>query len=106
MAKILRAPDTRAIVCPGYIRQSRAWTRRWATTGALRGSRSCCASATELLTHSLRPTRSWPEWRHVSGKAYGVGVDAMMGHVRTLSQKYPHRHSGEPDEELAVEYIA
>jgi len=42
----------------------------------------------------------------VSGKAYGVGVDAMMGHVRTLSQKYPHRHSGEPDEELAVEYIA
>ncbi len=32
-------------------------------------------------------------------------LDALLDHVATLSQKFPHRHSGEPDERAAAEYI-
>jgi aminopeptidase YwaD len=33
-------------------------------------------------------------------------VSALLKHVEVLSQKFPHRHSGEPEERQAVEYIA
>jgi hypothetical protein len=33
-------------------------------------------------------------------------ASALLKHVEVLSQKFPHRHSGEPQERQAVEYIA
>lgn len=30
----------------------------------------------------------------------------LLRHVRVLSREYPHRHTGDPDERLAVDYIA
>src|SRR5258708_4053839 len=33
-------------------------------------------------------------------------VSALLKHVEVLSQKFPHRHSGEPEERQAAEYIA
>ncbi len=35
-----------------------------------------------------------------------IDVESLMGHVRVLSEHFPHRHTGEPEERAAVEYIA
>ena len=45
----------------------------------------------------VRPTTApWPV----------LDVQALLGHVRVLSQQFPHRHAGEEDELHAAEYIA
>jgi hypothetical protein len=38
--------------------------------------------------------------------ASAITAAAMMRHVRELSEQYPHRHTGEPDERGAAGYIA
>jgi aminopeptidase YwaD len=35
-----------------------------------------------------------------------LAAAAMMRHVRVLAERFPHRHLGEEDERLAIEYIA
>ena len=35
-----------------------------------------------------------------------ITVDRLLKHVKVLSQEFPHRHTGDPQERLAVDYIA
>ncbi len=35
-----------------------------------------------------------------------VTMDQLMSHVRALSEQFPHRFTGEPEERLAAEYVA